>query len=101
MATFNASYDLKWAQDTPYAEFKNQADKLGWKSWVLGSNGFWYKLPNTTLVGSFNDMAAAEKAFLAIAAATSAATGKVVIVDKWFIGACATWRANSDDRRAA
>lgn len=99
MPDFGATYDLKWSTDTPYSEFKNQADKLGWKSWVLAGNGVYYKLPNTALVGSFSDMAAAEAAFAAIAAKTSAATGKVVTVDKWFIGQCPAWRVQSDERR--
>lgn len=101
MATFDVTYDLKWAQDTPYAEFKNQAEKLGWTSWVLAGNGIRYKLPNTSLVGTFNDITAAEKAFLAVAGATSAATGKVVIVEKWFLAECPTWRVVSNETRAA
>ena len=82
MANFVATYDLKWSQTTPYTEFKDQAQKLGWNSWILAGNGKWYKLPNTTLVGTFVNMEAAEKAFLAIAGATAAATGKVVDVEK-------------------
>lgn len=101
MPDFAATYDLKSFSDTPYSEFKNQADKLGWKSWVLAGNGTWYRLPNTALVGSFADMAAAEAAFKAISGSTSAATGKVVMVEKWFICQCPTLLVASDERRTA
>lgn len=100
MANFVATYDLKWSQTTPYSEFKEQAEKLGWASWIHASNGKWYKLPNTTLVGTFATMEAAEQAFLAIAGATTAATGKAVVVEKWFIGLYTSSRFNSDEQRA-
>ena len=101
MATFIATYDLKWSQTTPYSEFKEQAQKLGWASWILAGNRKWYKLPNTTLEGTFASMEAAEKAFLAIAGATAAATGRIVEVEKWIIAEYSSARFNSNEQRNA
>lgn len=101
MATFIATYDLKWSTETPYTEFQNQAVKHGWRLWILADNNVWYRLPNTTLVGEFSDIAAAEKALQDTRAATASSTGKTVEMTKWIISVRGASRFGSDEHQKA
>jgi hypothetical protein len=99
MPTFNATYDLKETNPDPHAKFLEQARKHGWNYWILSSGNVWYRLPNTTLDGTFDTIAAAEQALHATRAATEAEMGRVVTMEKWVISQYTTGRFNSDTRR--
>lgn len=101
MTTFVATYDLKETTPRPHTEFINQAGKLGWSTWILSEAGTWYRLPNTTLVGDFADLAAAERAFLATRSATQAVLGGNVILEKWIIAVRGACRFASDLQQKA
>lgn len=96
MPRFIASYDLKSSSPNPHSTFLDEAKKLGWQCWILSSNDFWYRLPNTTLVGTFSDMNAAKVAFNAIKPATEAVIGVAVIVEKHIIAEYSSVSFNSD-----
>lgn len=96
MPRFIASYDLKSSNPSPYAAFLDEAKKLGWQCWILSSADVWYRLPNTTLVGMFNDMNTAKVAFNAIKPATEAVLGVTVIVEKHIIAEYSGASFNSD-----
>jgi hypothetical protein len=71
MPRYIACYDLADTNPDPHSEFINQADKVGWKTWIwASSHSLWYKLPNTTLVGEFSSRDAAKAAFDKALAAT-------------------------------
>lgn len=99
--SFVVTYDLKETNPKPHGEFINQAAKLGWSPWILSDNGTWYRLPNTTLVGEFLDVAAAEKAFLLARTATQTALGVTVTLEKWIISVRGASRFVSDVQQKA
>jgi len=98
---FVGTYDLKETNPKPHSEFINQAAKLGWSPWIRSDNGTWYRLPNTTLVGEFVDVGAAEQALLAARAATQAAIGVTVTLEKWIISVRGASRFSSDVQQKA
>ena len=99
MPMFLASYDLKETNPDPHAIFLKQATTQGWKLWVLGGTNVWYRLPNTTLDGTFANMAAAESALEATRAATEKEMNRAVTMNKWIIAEYGSARFNSDERR--
>lgn len=101
MPTYLLTYDLKWADDTPYDEFRNAAAAFGWFSWMLGDDQEWYQLPSTTLVGEFASEEAAEAILFAARDAAAAATGRPIVFQKWVIVAYSTARFTSDHVRPA
>ncbi|WP_407122722.1 hypothetical protein [Bradyrhizobium sp. STM 3561] len=101
MPTYLASYDLRETNPDPHAAFLKQAAAYNWKPWVLGSNNIWYRLPNTTLQGTFANMEAAETALQGTRAATEREMGRTVTMSKWIIAEYGNARFNSDDRRNA
>lgn len=101
MPTYLCSYDIKETHPDPHPTFLKQAVAHNWKLWVLGSNNVWYRLPNTTLEGTFADMSAAESALMAVRAATERETGRSVTLSKWIMVEYGYARFNSDERRNA
>jgi hypothetical protein len=100
MTTFIASYDLKETNPDPHSTFLAESRKRGWNYWILGSNNIWYRLPNTTLVGDFSNVAAAEAALESTRAATEVQMGRVVTMEKWVVADYSSARFNSDTREA-
>lgn len=96
MTSYVISYDLKKTNPDPHSEFLKQAGKVGWNTWILGSNGFWYRLPNTTLVGDFADQATAKAAFEKAVEATAREIKGSVVVEKFFLAAYSEAFFNSD-----
>lgn len=84
MAIFIACYDLK-DKNNPHQDFLEAAEALGWGPWIKGSNGKLYKLPNTTLEGTFADKEAAVRAFKAIKPAAEKTLGSPITVEKWIV----------------
>lgn len=85
MAAFIATYDLKETNPGPHSEFLEQAKKNGWKLWILSSDNEWYRLPNTTLIGSFDDREAAVAALKKTRADTQRELGIPVTMEKWIV----------------
>jgi hypothetical protein len=96
---FLASYDLKETNPDPQATFLKQAIAHNWKLWILGGNNIWYRLPNTTLQGTFESLPTAEAALEATRAATQNEMGRTVTMSKWIVAEYSTARFNSDERR--
>jgi hypothetical protein len=101
MPTYIASYDLKETSPDPHSKFLEQAVAHNWKLWILATNGIWYRLPNTTLQGTFADMTAAERALENTRAATQAAMGRTVTMNKWIVVEYSDSRFDSDMRQNA
>lgn len=101
MLTYLVTYDLKWAADTPYDEFRHVASAFGWRSWLLGDDEHWYQLPDTTLAGEFASQEAAEAVLFAARDAAAATTRKAIVIQKWVIVAYSTARFTSDHVRPA
>lgn len=83
MARFIAAFDLK--ESTAYAAFLTQARELGWSDLIKTDNGRWYRLPNTTLAGTFDHRDAAGAALKATRAATERALGRPVMMPRWIV----------------
>jgi hypothetical protein len=96
MTDYVITYDLKRTNPDPHSELLKQSEKVGLKAWILASNGYWYRLPNTTLVGSFVDRATAKAAFDAAVAATALEITIPVTVEKWVLVAYSDSLFNSD-----
>ncbi|WP_266030404.1 hypothetical protein [Brucella intermedia] len=96
MAKFIATYDLTNTNPSPYSEYLSAAKELGWSVWILSSQSVWYRLPNTTLVGEFSDMDAAEKAFDSIKGRAEKKLGRPITVEKMIVANYTSSRFNSD-----
>lgn len=96
MPRFIATYDLTNTNPSPYTAYREAALELGWAVWILSSKGVWYRLPNTTLVGSFDSMAIADKAFDAIKPAAEKKLGRLIKVEKHIIAQYSESRFDSD-----
>lgn len=97
MAFYVMTYDIEKTTPDPYAEFLNQADKVGWNVWAWAPAAkSWYRLPNTTLVGDFANRLAATSAFDNAVSNTAAALGVPVTVEKFFLAAYSESFFNSD-----
>src|SRR5689334_3413997 len=99
MSTYLASYDLKETYPDPHSIFLKQAVAHNWKLWILSSDNVWYRLPNTTLEGTFSDMDSARAALEATRVATEREMGRTVTMSKWIIVDYASGRFNSDETR--
>ncbi|GAA2821501.1 hypothetical protein EDC40_10361 [Aminobacter aminovorans] len=100
MPKFIVTYDLPDSipnSPDPHATFLEEARKLDWDYWIL-VNHVWYRLPNTTLIGQFSDIAAATASFHAIEAATTKALRRTVKADKFFVANYITSRLSSDEQ---
>ncbi len=96
MPDFLMSYDLRRTDPPPHAEFLKQATLQGWKVWILGSNDYWYHLPNTTLEGTFANRDNAKIAFDRAVDATAAVIKVPVTVEKFILVAYSQALFNSD-----
>lgn len=97
MPIFIASYDLVAINPSPYAEFIKQAAAQGWVTWILSTDGKNFRLPNTTLVGTFASFEAAQTALEGARARTSTAIGRTVQMPKWIITEQVASRFQSDE----
>lgn len=99
MADYIAVYDLQDMNPSPYGEFIAQAEQRGWQRWIWGpKNKKWLKLPNTTLIGEFENGEAAKAAFDQSVAATTKSLGRQVIVEKYLIAVYHSAQYNSDEK---
>ncbi|MCP3460568.1 hypothetical protein [Bradyrhizobium sp. CCGUVB23] len=64
---------------------------------MLGSNNLWYRLPHTTLQGTFAEIGVAELALEAARAATEREMRSPVTINKWIIVQYDSDRFNSDE----
>lgn len=85
MPDYIASYDITNTAPSPYGVFIDQARAQGWKVWITTDDGKTFRLPNTTLVGTFSDIDAAERALTGALYATQRALGVAVLMPKWII----------------
>ena len=85
MPRYIASYDLKNTTPSPYGPFIEAAEDNGWTVWIKAAEGEWNRLPNTTLIGDFDDIDAAVSALKQ----TRTDASKVINVDikmpKWIV----------------
>ncbi|MER9644735.1 hypothetical protein [Mesorhizobium sp. M0239] len=95
MPDYLATYDLMKTNPEPYSEFLEQATKLGWRLWVTDGKD-WYRLPNTTLEGTFATRDAAVAALKAAGVATAKAIGIKVTIEKWIVTSSEEATFNSD-----
>jgi hypothetical protein len=96
MPRFLATYDLQGAHPDPHSAFKSQARTCGWSDWIVASNGHQYKLPNTTLVGDFENIQTAQNQFF-LAVSKTVALRYSVTVEKWIIVEYGNAKFNSDE----
>jgi hypothetical protein len=99
MPSFIATYDLKETNPDPHVTFLAEARKRGWNYWIRSSTGLWYRLPNTTLQGDFNNLDAAVAALQATRAATEAEIQFPVTMEKWIVAQHVGARFDSDVRQ--
>lgn len=97
MAKYLCSYDLEEAFAARHPVFLKQAVAHGWEAWVLGGNNLWYRLPYTTLQGTFADIGVAELAFEATRAAAEREMRSPVTINKWIIVQYDSDRFSSDE----
>lgn len=100
MPRFLATYDLETADPDPHDAFIENAAQAGWDTWILGHTNNWYKLPNTTLRGTFPNMKAARDA-LDFAANLTILDGFHVNLEKFIVVRYVESRFNSDKREKA
>ena len=96
MASFIAAYDLGEAH-SPHSAFLKAAKNLGWEPWIQASSDKWYRLPNTTLKGTFSTTDAAVTAFKGIKAPAERDLGYSITIEKWIVAEYTTARFNSDE----
>lgn len=101
MPNYLVSYDLKETRLDAHSIFLKRAIADGWSCWILASNNVWYRLPNTTLVGAFDNFAVAEAKLEAVRVAAQSDLGSVVSMSKWSIVDYGYVRFNSDERQNA
>lgn len=98
MAKFILCYDLEKTNPPPYITFVEEAEKRGWSSWIIGTDKKWSKLPNTTLIGDFDDHSAARKSFDDAVAATEKKIDRPVTVEKYLLATYENARFRSDEK---
>ena len=98
MPLYIAAYDLKDNRLlNEHEAFREAALNNGWFLWILGTNGFKYRLPNTTLDGEFPSYQAAWNALDRTARQAQAKVGRIV-VEKWVITEYTTAHFDSDQK---
>lgn len=85
MTRFVVTYDLKNTTPSPYATFRAEAEKLKWETTIKDNDNKIWRLPNTTLIGTFPTKDAALAAFFAIEPATNKTLNTKITVEKHFI----------------
>ncbi len=96
MPTFIATYDLN-NRNSPHEKFRDAALRNDWQIWILSSDKKWYRLPNTTLVGTFSNRDAAVAAFKAIQPDAEQQLGSKITVEKWIVAEYSGATFNSDE----
>lgn len=99
MPNYVASYSLKETTPKPNGPFLLQAGKHGWANSILSRTNIWHKLPGTTLIGMFDDIDVALKAFDAAAAAASAQLKSTLVVEKVIIVEYSKSKVRSNEKQ--
>src|SRR5690349_4524900 len=99
MPNYVASYSLKETNPKPDAPFLAQANKLGWTHRILSRANVWHGLPSATLIGTFDDIDSALKAFDAAATAASTVTTTPVVVEKVIIAEYLKSKVRSNEKQ--
>ncbi|WP_201859375.1 hypothetical protein [Microvirga soli] len=99
MPAYLVSYDLKSGNPSPHATFLASAEPEGWL-YICKSATKIFRLPNTTLWGVFEDVAAANAAFDRALAAAEAQLGRRIILEKRIVTRLGDWSARSDLMKA-
>ena len=99
MPTFLASYDLKETNPRPHETFLNKAVKRGWNLWIKGGSGKLYRLPNTTLEGTFETRKDAVAALKAAREDTAKELDIPVDMEKWIVAEYSGSTFNSDRKK--
>ncbi|MEY9830783.1 hypothetical protein [Sinorhizobium fredii] len=97
MARFLASYDLTRTDPSPHSAYLKAAEEKGWSTWIESSDGAWYRLPNTTIVATFDNIEEAAKSFHSIKPAAEAEFGRKVTVEKYIVVHYSTGKFNSNE----
>lgn len=97
MPNYIATYDLKETNPSPHWAFLSNAVKNKWLLWIRASDGKLYRLPNTTLIGTFATREAAGNALEKTRADTQAELGRAVTMPKWIVAEYSEARFNSDE----
>jgi hypothetical protein len=101
MATFIFTYDLRRLTPDPGTAFVAEAEQLGWSSWMWNPDAsVWCRLPAATLVGEFEDMQAAKRAFDDARLFATARVGREVVIEKYCLSVCSDTEVRSDESRA-
>src|SRR4051794_15159437 len=96
MPRFIATYDLEKTTPAPHEAFAAEARKRGWKRWRKVEN-VWKKLPNTTLIGHFDNRDEADKAFDEALLATRQKIKGTVNLEKQYIASIQNGMILSDE----
>ena len=99
MPMFIVSYDLKETDPDPHQTFLEKAKEHGWKLWIKGKSGTSYRLPNTTLEGSFDTRAEAVTALKATRNDTAEELGIKVTMEKWIVAEYSGSTFDSDKKK--
>ena len=97
MTRFIVTYDLKNTTPSPYGPFRAAAEKLGWETTVTDTAGKIWRLPNTTLIGTFQTKTDALTAFKAIETATNKALNTKIVIEKYFYAKYTEGTVKSDE----
>lgn len=83
MPMFIVTYDVRRITPNPSTTLVAKAEALGWASWMLNSAGtVRHRLPTATLIGEFESMEEAKRAFDA------------AVAPRWFSASARGWRRN-------
>jgi hypothetical protein len=98
---FIATYDLEKNRPDPHSIFLTKAKAKGWSAWTKTTDGLWYKLPNTTLIGTFGTLEQAVSAFKGARTAAQRASLRRVNVEKWIVTQKGRGQCESDEKELA
>lgn len=96
MAQFVATYDLSGADAGLISALIDEAALMGWLEYVDALDGYRYRLPTNTLLGTFDTLSAAAEAFEAIVLHAESLLGREIMVEKRFIIEFASGTVASD-----
>lgn len=99
MPKYIACYDLENVSPSPYSAFLTAAVMKGWSLRIEGADGNKYRLPNTTLIGSFDSRDAAVQALKEAHAAAEKEIEKSFKRPKWIVASYTDATFYSDDVR--
>lgn len=98
MPMFIVTYDVRRITPNPSTTLVAKAEALGWASWMLNSAGtVRHRLPTATLIGEFESMEEAKRAFDAAVVHTTAAVGRAVYIDKCFFSTCSNAEVRTNE----